>query len=319
MKSSTMKTILKALHILLLVTVSVASQAAVKSTTYILTDHLGSPILATDENGDTLWQEDYRPYGIQLTNEDGDNSVSFTGHKDDKALGVTYMQGRWYHQEIGRFLAIDPVRFVENNPISFNRYAYANNNPYTFIDPDGRTPEHMMITNYSVYQEIRGAELGVDPLTREGALHIADVDQKEAAFELLGIAVAKVVGKLLGSAAVTKSGSKGPDFIVSRNGTATHASQSELKKSLQGAGAQSKGSTSQTSEVGEIFEMNTANGPMDIRIMPGKPGGGANSGPRTITTRPGTNDYVHPNGQRITGNASKADRRAIGHTHGQRP
>ena len=112
----------------------------------------------------------------------------------------------------------------------------------------------------------------------------------------------------------------GPDFIVSRTGTATHASQSELKKSLQGAGAQNKGPTSQTSEIGEILEMKTANGPMEIRIMPGKPGGGANSGPRTITTRPGTNDYVHPNGQRITdNNASKSDRRGIGHIHGQRP
>ena len=37
-----------------------------------------------------------------------------------------------------RFLSVDPVGFKEGNPMSFNRYAYANNNPYKYVDPDGR-------------------------------------------------------------------------------------------------------------------------------------------------------------------------------------
>ena len=48
---------------------------------------------------------------------------------------------------LGRFTAIDPVDWNETNPIhSFNRYAYANNNPLKYIDPDGRDPRAIAIS-----------------------------------------------------------------------------------------------------------------------------------------------------------------------------
>lgn len=37
-----------------------------------------------------------------------------------------------------RFLSVDPVQAQANNGQNFNRYWYANNNPYKFTDPDGR-------------------------------------------------------------------------------------------------------------------------------------------------------------------------------------
>lgn len=37
-----------------------------------------------------------------------------------------------------RFLSVDPVKTSGNNGANFNRYWYANNNPYLFTDPDGR-------------------------------------------------------------------------------------------------------------------------------------------------------------------------------------
>jgi len=49
------------------------------------------------------------------------------------------MQARYYDPVIGRFYSNDPVGYVASNPVmSFNRYLYVNNNPYKYVDPDGR-------------------------------------------------------------------------------------------------------------------------------------------------------------------------------------
>ncbi|MET4616211.1 uncharacterized protein RhaS with RHS repeats [Stenotrophomonas sp. 2619] len=48
------------------------------------------------------------------------------------------MQQRYYESEVGRFLSVDPVTAFQGPIDQFNRYRYANNNPYSFTDPDGR-------------------------------------------------------------------------------------------------------------------------------------------------------------------------------------
>lgn len=51
--------------------------------------------------------------------------------------------------------------------------------------------------------------------------------------------------------------------------------------------------------------------------MDGRANGGPLQGPRTVVTRPNTKEYVHGNGARIEGAVSKAQRKALGHFHGQ--
>ncbi|NRB26040.1 RHS repeat-associated core domain-containing protein, partial [Shewanella sp.] len=75
------------------------------------------------------------PFGKRLGGEKA--GLGFTGHLQDEDLGLTYMQARYYDPLIGRFYSNDPIGFT-GNPHSFNRYSYANNNPYKYIDPDGR-------------------------------------------------------------------------------------------------------------------------------------------------------------------------------------
>jgi RHS repeat-associated protein len=110
--------------------------------TYFHNDISGSPMLATDAAGKQVWKESYRPYGQKLRDEpasrDGKNKIGFAGSPFDASTGLSYMGARYYDPVIGRFMGVDPVGFQENNVHSFNRYAYANNNPYKFVDRDGR-------------------------------------------------------------------------------------------------------------------------------------------------------------------------------------
>jgi RHS repeat-associated protein len=67
-----------------------------------------------------------------------DNQAGYTGHIEDAATGLVYMQARYYDPIIGRFLANDPVGFTPGRPDMFNRYAYAGNDPLNQVDPDGK-------------------------------------------------------------------------------------------------------------------------------------------------------------------------------------
>lgn len=78
---------------------------------------------------------------------------------------------------------------------------------------------------------------------------------------------------------ITAQGSGGVDFIGTESGTSIHIRQSELKNSLTNAGARRIGPSTNTTETGEIFHMDTQYGPMEIRVMDGRPGGGPFQGP----------------------------------------
>lgn len=73
------------------------------------------------------------------------------------------MQQRYYDPIAGRMLSIDPVITDANTGGSFNRYAYANNSPYKYTDPDGRNPAVLGRTfqvSYEVATVFGAGELG---------------------------------------------------------------------------------------------------------------------------------------------------------------
>lgn len=114
---------------------------AARTTTYLHTDALGSVVAASNDQGALLWRKQYSPYGVQIDSDDDDEAQSYTGKQHDTSTGLTYYGARYYDPEIGRFMGADPASVlghIESNPMMFNRYAYANNNPYRYVDPDGR-------------------------------------------------------------------------------------------------------------------------------------------------------------------------------------
>lgn len=101
---------------------------------YQHTDMLGSVVSESDESGNIISRSQYEPFGKRMGGDK--EGIGYTGHLQDKDLGLTYMQARYYDPLIGRFYTNDPMGFKDIH--NFNRYAYGNNNPYRYTDPDGK-------------------------------------------------------------------------------------------------------------------------------------------------------------------------------------
>jgi RHS repeat-associated protein len=114
----------------------------VNTQTHFHLDPAATPLLATTAAGAVAWKENHRPYGDKLNYQAAaaSNTIGFAGKPFDNATGLSYMGARYYNPILGRFTGIDPVGFTEANLHSHNRYTYANNNPFKFVDPDGRSP-----------------------------------------------------------------------------------------------------------------------------------------------------------------------------------
>ncbi len=115
-------------------------------------DHLGTPSLFTDAQGNRVGYQAYLPYGEQispisvpLTPNDLER-IRFTGHERDlgnptsTADDVDYMGARYYRALVGRFLAVDSEGGTKSAPQTWNRYEYAGDNPVALVDPDGAWP-----------------------------------------------------------------------------------------------------------------------------------------------------------------------------------
>jgi RHS repeat-associated protein len=63
----------------------------------------------------------------------------YTGKERDAESGNDYFGARYYASTMGRFMSPDPKGASGHtyDPQTWNRYAYAGNNPLKFIDPDG--------------------------------------------------------------------------------------------------------------------------------------------------------------------------------------
>lgn len=105
---------------------------------YAHTDHLGSILKLTDNNGTAVFNASYDAWGKQTVTT---NTIGFhrgyTGHEHLTEFGLINMNGRMYDPLVGRFLSPDPFVQMPDYSQNFNRYAYCLNNPLIYTDPSG--------------------------------------------------------------------------------------------------------------------------------------------------------------------------------------
>ena len=110
---------------------------------YLTSDHLGSPRINTDANGQVIARHDYQPFGEEIQRASyGADQVrkQFTGYEKDDETDLDFAQARYFNSGFGRFSSPDPLYFTAErliDPQQFNLYVYVRNNPLKYIDING--------------------------------------------------------------------------------------------------------------------------------------------------------------------------------------
>ena len=107
-------------------------------------DYRGSTTAITDINGNVTDTFAYDIYG-NLISRTGTSVVIFLYNGRDGVVtddnGLIYMRARYYSPELRRFINADIIAGEISNAVTLNRYAYANGNPVSNVDPFGLSPE----------------------------------------------------------------------------------------------------------------------------------------------------------------------------------
>jgi RHS repeat-associated protein len=131
--------------------VSYKSSGGGPTVNYPLGDGQGSGSTLTNNSGGVVVRQSYTAYGLPRDGDDWDGAESsgdlttmegisrrgYTGHSMLGRMGLIHMNGRVQDAVTGRFLSPDPNVFNPGFTQSYNRYAYVNNNPMTYLDPSG--------------------------------------------------------------------------------------------------------------------------------------------------------------------------------------
>ena len=105
---------------------------------YYHPDHLGSSSYITNLDGEVSQHIEYVPFGevfIEERNNTWNTPYLFNAKEFDEETGMYYYGARYYEPRLSLWMSVDPL---EEKYYNSSSYAYCNNNPIRFIDPDGK-------------------------------------------------------------------------------------------------------------------------------------------------------------------------------------
>ena len=115
----------------------------------ILTDHLGTPYEAYDEEGKKVWARELDLYGNAITGDSSFIPFLYQGQYYDEEIGLAYNRFRYYSPDSGTYISQDPIGLAGNNP-NFYAYTFDCN---TEVDVWGLDIHHIIPNE--IYKEFR--------------------------------------------------------------------------------------------------------------------------------------------------------------------
>ena len=104
------------------------------------------------ETGNVLNEYTYDIWGNPIVqNETIANPFRYSGEWVEEKTNLQYLKARWYEAKLGRFISEDPVEGIFTEPLSLNRYTYAENNPLKYVDPSGNIVGTLIDVGFLIY------------------------------------------------------------------------------------------------------------------------------------------------------------------------
>ena len=118
---------------------------------------------------------EYVPFGevfIEERNNTWNTPYLFNAKEFDEETGMYYYGARYYEPRLSLWMSVDPL---EEKYYNSSSYAYCNNNPIRFIDPDGRKLLFASGTTEAFKQKFRAAIMYLHEHNADGI--IAQIDK----------------------------------------------------------------------------------------------------------------------------------------------
>ena len=94
----------------------------------IVTDYLGTPLQAFDNNGNKVWEQELDIFGRERTGNNKSSFIPFKyqGQYEDAETGLYYNRFRYYDSRTGNYISQDPIGLAGGNP-TFYGYVFNSN------------------------------------------------------------------------------------------------------------------------------------------------------------------------------------------------